>query len=114
MKYVIHYHINPFIKRNISCVTLVSRISVEVPLLKHIVVNVSHVCCANKESEVASLQNDPKFNPKTCALFQRPLSNAVSNNICNVIFGKRFDYDDRHFTESIYHLTRGYAHIAIF
>uniref|UniRef100_H2YB93 Uncharacterized protein n=1 Tax=Ciona savignyi TaxID=51511 RepID=H2YB93_CIOSA len=36
------------------------------------------------------------------------LSNAVSNNICNIILGRRFDYNDESFREIMHRLSRGF------
>ena len=38
--------------------------------------------------------------------FQGPLSNAVSNNICSVLFGDRFDYDDPKFSSAVCKFSR--------
>jgi len=37
---------------------------------------------------------------------QKQLTNAVSNNICNVCFGQRYEYTDKRFTAIIRHICR--------
>ena len=41
---------------------------------------------------------------RTSGTLQNVLHKAISNNICYVILGKRFDYDDKHFEEVMHQL----------
>jgi len=38
--------------------------------------------------------------------FQVPLGTAVSNNICSILFGNRFDYDDPRFSSVVHQLSK--------
>jgi len=72
-------------------------------------IQVKNACVKNKVLMFCLLfKLDIWTASKTLRLFfsQAHLSNAVSNNICSVVFGKRFHYNDECFTEIMRRLSR--------
>uniref|UniRef100_H2Z9F5 Cytochrome P450 2U1 n=1 Tax=Ciona savignyi TaxID=51511 RepID=H2Z9F5_CIOSA len=58
--------------------------------------------------EVAYLNDAIRTHDGKAFDIQSILSNAVSNNICSIVMGRRFDYDDERFKEIMGRLARGY------
>uniref|UniRef100_H2Z8V6 Uncharacterized protein n=1 Tax=Ciona savignyi TaxID=51511 RepID=H2Z8V6_CIOSA len=58
--------------------------------------------------EVAYLNDAIRTHDGKAFNIQSILGNAISNNICSIVMGRRFDYDDERFKEIITRLARRY------